>query len=257
LYWGQTQGFRFALDEAHGLAVVGLFTTGFALGVAVVSAVDQVLTQYFNPIFYQVVNDAGPQRQAIAWNRYTNSFIPAIVLVIVFTIGVGPYLALVLTGQAFAATAARVVAFGAIAEGLRALISLVSMVAHARLETRPLVLPGIVAVVVSLGGTVALAPLDPIAGTGFSVVTGAAIWLALLLRPMRRLMPEMTVPWRRAFAALVLSTPLLIPLILPWARSPNLVSSVLVIVGSGLVLVLMEYRFLRTEFPRVRQSSSL
>jgi O-antigen/teichoic acid export membrane protein len=247
LYWGQTQGFRFVLDQAHGLAAVGLFTAGFGLGVAVVAALDQVLTQYLNTFFYEAISDSGPERRAVAWNQYARAFVPAIVILTMCTVGVGPYLAHLLTGHAFAATAARVVAWGAVAEGLRTLISLVSLIAHAGLETRPLILPGIIGVAVSLGGTVVLARVDPIAGTGFSVVVGAATWLTLLLVSMRRLLPGIQVPWRRALTAAGLATPLLVPLLLPWARDPSLRASVLIIIASGLVMMVMQYKFVRSQ----------
>ncbi len=209
LYWAQTQGYRFVLNEVAGLESVGVFTVGFTIGVSLTGVFDLLFTQFYLPIFYAEIAHGHDAAQAAAWNRYARAFLPALILMSAFVGGMGSYLARLLTGDEFRA-AGRVVVWGVLAESLRQIVTMLSLVAHARVDMKHLILPSLIGVGVSLCGVYLLGALDPLNGTGLALGVGGALWVVLLIVQMRRLLPQIRLPSFTMSMASLLGVPLIL-----------------------------------------------
>lgn len=135
--WGQLHGYRFIMADALGTFRLGIFFSGYALGAAVVSTVENVLIQYFQPMFYKRVSVAEPHATAAAWEEYSARVLPALFLCVAFVAGAAPFLSKVLLGPEFQ-SAAEFAVWGASVEALRAAFAVFSLSAHAQTRTRSL-----------------------------------------------------------------------------------------------------------------------
>lgn len=257
LYWVQTQGYRFVLNDVAGLESVGVFTVGFTIGVSLTAVFDSLFTQFYHPVFYGEIAHGNAEAQAQAWNRYARAFFPALVLMSAFVGGMGSYFARIFTGEDFRA-AGSVVAWGVLAESLRQVTTMLSLVAHARVDMKRLITPSLIGVGVSLCGVHLLGATDPLNGTGFALAAGGTAWVALLVVQMRRLLPQISFP----SVTIVLASLLAVPLILSsflidsiWSKIST--ATALFVVGVGSIYMLGTQLLLACSWLTERPSPAL
>lgn len=169
LGWVQGQGYRYLLEGQLGLAQLGLFVAGYGISAGMIAGFESVLTTYFQPRLYRDANHSDPTEQARAWLRYAAAVIPSLLLTIALIIFLAPEFTRIFLGEAFQAAAPFVI-WGALAETMRVLMGVYSLIAHVYMQTRWLVLPNVVGAVLSIGSCLILIPQFGAAGAGMGLV---------------------------------------------------------------------------------------
>lgn len=167
--WMQLYGYRFVFVADLGAHRLGIFFSGYAVGAAVVCTVENVLVQYFQPIFYRRVSSNNPVEAAAAWEDYSAKVLPSLLLCVAFTVGAAPFLGKILLGNNFQG-AATFAGWGASVEALRAMFAVFSLSAHAQARTRPLILANLIAASAALALSVILIPRLGELGAGVALV---------------------------------------------------------------------------------------
>ncbi len=211
LFWCQSQGYRFIFQRMSGLDTLGLFVVGFGIGSSIMLAFDAVFNQYYHPIFYNEIANAPKQQRAFAWNKYISVFLPAVILMAIYIASNGNFLTKVLTGDRFHGIGF-IVSCGAIAEGLRMIVTAVSMVSHSELEMRPLIFPSIIGTFSTLAGIMIFVSYNAFVGAGLSIVFGWLVNLFFLYSNMKKLL-LIKFPYKRVSYAFLFSLPLLLAMV--------------------------------------------
>jgi O-antigen/teichoic acid export membrane protein len=180
LQWLHMQGYRFLLAERFGLAQLGLYAAGYNVAASLITAMETLLTTWYQPIFYRMANSTDPAQRDQAWSSYASVMLPVSTLGMTALVAVSPSLPKVLLGAAFHG-AGQYVLLGALAEWARMLVGLVGLNAHRHMSTRQLIAPnlvGMVATYVVLFATITswglrAAPVAMFAGS-FTVI--AYLW---------------------------------------------------------------------------------
>jgi len=233
LYWSQTQSYRFILADTAGLAIIGLFTVGFSIGMMPVLMFDQWFKEFYDPIFYQAIADRSKQEQAKAWNQLASAYFPALILIVIFVVLAGPFLATFLVGERFRWVGWLSLWGGLATCGAQA-SSTIGMAGRAVMNTRILIWPNLVGALVAVGGVVILSGRWPLGGTGLSLTLGTVISAVLIILQVRRLLP-VQLPWRRIGFAILICLPLVVAMAAIRAKwpSPNIMVSLITLVVSG------------------------
>lgn len=148
LNWLHMQGYRFYLSDQLGLYEFGLFAAGYGVAAALIAAMEQVLTTWFQPQFYAQANSSDPQVRQSAWKNYALLIIPVSVLGVSSLIAVADDLVFFMLGASFQNATQYVIA-GAFAEWARVLVGVYVLIAHLRMDTRSLVLPNLLGLLVA------------------------------------------------------------------------------------------------------------
>jgi O-antigen/teichoic acid export membrane protein len=202
LSWAQSQGYRYIMEDALGLAPLGLFVAGYGVSMGLIAGVESVLTAYFQPRFYQDIRTDDPVRHAQAWEEYAAAVVPPLLLTMICVATLAPELTRMLLGPAFH-SASEYIIWGALAETARVLTGTYSLIAHARMQTRWLLLPHLVGAAFSLALCWWLIPtLGPggagvgLAVSGFVVVAAMHVLLGIRIAA--------SIPFRQALVAVAL-----------------------------------------------------
>jgi O-antigen/teichoic acid export membrane protein len=206
LYWIHTQGYRFLFQREAGSDALGIFVVGFAIGSSLMLAFESLFSQFYQPIYYAEISHSSDEGKTAAWDRYAEAFIPMVIITAVFVAANGGAIARILAAEKFR-RGGEIIIWGAAAEGLRMIISLISLVSHSKFKMAPIILPGAAGTLTLLCGLVFLMPMDHFIGAGTSIVLGWIVAGILLYYSMRRLLP-IKLPWARIAYAALLSVPL-------------------------------------------------
>ncbi len=244
--WLQTQSYRFMLGRLSGLEVLGFFTVGFHLGSRLVERFGVLFSNFYNPIFYEEIAKASPEKKARAWNGYAEAFFPAVILVGLFVSSGGPFIAKIFVAEQFQKIAGSVVFWGSLTALTLSLISTYKMVGVAQLQMKGLIVPYILGTIVALGGILVLSRWNPYIGTGVSLLSGALTTLVYLVARMHRLLP-VRFPSRHVAWSVVYSLPVVVLLVILRIiiYDPTLWQSVATLAISGLYLLLAEFLMAR------------
>ena len=185
--WLQSQGYRFVMEGTSGLAELGLFVAGYSISAGIIAAFESVLTTYFQPQFYKRINTNNPAERTAAWNAYASALFPALLITVFFIGGVSKELSHVLLGPAFQAASVFVL-WGALAEAARVLAGTYSLVAHAQMKTRLLLLPNAIGASLAVGLAVVLIPSLGGTGAGVALVISSVVLVAVMNWEMRKQM---------------------------------------------------------------------
>ncbi|MFA6433315.1 MAG: hypothetical protein WCW52_01330 [Elusimicrobiales bacterium] len=206
LYWIHTQGYRFLFQRAAGSEALGIFVVGFAIGSSLMLAFESLFNQFYQPIYYSKISHSSDEEKTAAWNRYASAFIPMVIVTAVFVAANGGAIARIVASEKFR-RGGDIIIWGAAAEGLRMIISMISLVSHSKLKMSPIILPGVAGTLTLLCGLSVLMPLNPFIGAGSSIVFGWIVSGILLYFSMRKLLP-VELPWGGIAHAALLSVPL-------------------------------------------------
>ena len=185
--WVQSQGYRFVMERSFGLAELGLFVAGYSISAGIIAAFESVLTTYFQPQFYKRINTSDLTQRAVAWNTYVSVLFPALLVTVFFIGGLSEELSRVLLGPAFQEASAFVL-WGALAEATRVLAGAYSLVAHAQMKTRLLLLPNAIGAVFAVGLGLALISTLGGAGAGAALALSGLALVAVMNWQMRKQM---------------------------------------------------------------------
>lgn len=184
LWWAQSQGYRFILEQRAGVAALGLFAVGYGVASSVFSLFESVVTQYLQPAFYRQAAFGGEPEQAEAWNRYARVMFPSLLLTLFFVLALAPYLAKILLGPDFQ-SGVQYVIWGAFVEGGRVFVAAVGLVAHAAMDTRSLLPANAVGAAAAVGLSLVLVPFYGPHGAGGALLAGMVLHGVVLVVAMR------------------------------------------------------------------------
>ncbi len=149
LGWVQSQGYRYLMESRLGLADLGLFVAGFGISAGLISGFESIFTAYFQPGFYRRISDSKAEEQSAAWLEYAQNILPALLLTSLFIIAAAPELTRLMLGPSFSQSG-RFVIWGACAELARISAGVFALAAHAKMDTRQLLLPNLVGAISAL-----------------------------------------------------------------------------------------------------------
>jgi len=205
LYWFQVQGYRIELEHWAGTAAVGVLTTGLLLGANPIATVETLLGEYFKPRYSQAITCSDKQTQEIAWREMAEKFLTLLIPTTVLVGFSGSFMAALLVGPSFRSVAS-LIAWGALVEFFRAVNSLYGLAAYTCFQTRTMLRPAIVGVVIVLVAIVPLSHWNLYMGTGAALafaMVGSTVYLRMSLRHVF----TMTIGWSCVIKAILYSAP--------------------------------------------------
>lgn len=196
LQWLHMQGYRFLLAERFGLAQLGLYAAGYGVAASLISALETLLTTWYQPIFYRMANSTDATQRDRAWPVYASVMLPVSTLGMTALVAVSPSLPKLLLGAAFQ-DAGRFVLLGALAEWARMLVGLVGLNAHRQMSTRQLILPNLVGMIATY--LVLLATITPLGllAAPVAIFAGSVTVIAYLWLYTYRDDPHAALAWRQ------------------------------------------------------------
>ena len=187
LAWFQSQSYRFFIEDALGLQVLGFFVAGYGISAGIIAGFESVFTMYYQPIFYKKISEGNEEQRRQAWNHYASAIIPSLIVVFFIISVLAPQFTRLLLAPKFQ-LAAQFVIWGACAETFRVMVNVYSMAAHAEKNTRLLILPNCVGASVSLLSLYCLIPKLGVVGAGIALcLSGFSVVLMLHTRIKREL----------------------------------------------------------------------
>jgi len=208
LTWIQTQSYRFVAQDIIGLQALGLFVVGYGVSMSLIGVFESVISGYFMPIFYKRVASEDTHEQAVAWNEYASSMLVGLLLTISFIVAVSDELAFVLLDRSFA-EASQFIIWGVLAEAARVIVGTYALLAHAGMKTKKLILPNVLAAVVSPVLVFVLALKFGADGVGASLFIAGGVTIIsshfLLSKSF-----ELIMPWKALWKGLLIAVSFLI-----------------------------------------------
>lgn len=249
--WLQTQGYRFIVADSLGLVVLGLFVAGYGISAGLVAAFESVLTTYFQPRFYERVSKGDLVNQSLAWNKYAGAILPSLMLVTFLLVGLAPELTRFLVGPAYQ-SASQFVIWGVLAEGARVVAGVYSLSAHAKMQTRLLLLPNILGAAICMVLIWVLAPAIGAHGVGLARAL-AGICMVVAMHYTMIVILDMRLPYRMLLKGVAMGLILLLVTTAGrWAigGTESMFSAGLLILVSGMVFLPMFYWLVYPFLPR-------
>lgn len=179
LAWAQMQGYRFLIAKQEGLTALGLFTAGYGLAAAMISAIEQILTSWFQPAFYRAANSDDPPTHDGAWRQYAGAMLPLSIVGLLALVSSARDLVALMLGPAFQSVTTYV-ELGAVAECTRVWVGVFTLAAHLKLKTRLLLMPGAVGTLLTLSLMHFLLPLYGLDVAPLAVAAGGLVICAYL-----------------------------------------------------------------------------
>ncbi|PPK73729.1 O-antigen/teichoic acid export membrane protein [Methylobacter tundripaludum] len=180
LGWIQSQGYRYLMEERLGLIELGLFVAGYGISAGLIAGFESIFTTYFQPKFYKRISNDNINEQYHAWIEYSQSILPSLLLTSILIMATAPELTQLLLGSDFKLSTQFVV-WGALAELARISTAVFGMAAHARMNTKLLLLPNLVGAAMSILLIWYLTPVYGSHGIGFGLAFSSMVTLLLTI----------------------------------------------------------------------------
>lgn len=200
LNWAQMQGYRFLIASESGLVELGLFTAGYGIAAAMLSAMEQILTTWFQPTFYRDANSANARSHDQAWRRYASVMLPLSIVGLFAVLAGARDLVALMLGPAYQSVAPYVM-LGAFAEWSRVLVGVFVLIAHLKLRTALLIVPSAIGAALTLLLIAVLLPRYGLYTAPLSVAVGGLAVCVFLHRSARAERHDAALPWRRLVIA--------------------------------------------------------
>ncbi|OFZ65883.1 MAG: hypothetical protein A2V79_06810 [Betaproteobacteria bacterium RBG_16_56_24] len=180
LGWIQSQGYRYLMEDRLGLVELGLFVAGYGISSGLIAGFDSIFSTYFQPKFYKQISKENLSEQSHAWTDYSQAILPSLLLTSIFIMATAPELTQLLLGANFR-NSSQFVVWGALAESARISTGVFGMAAHARMNTKLLLLPNMVGAVISISLIWFLMPVYGSDGVGLGLVFSSLATLLLTI----------------------------------------------------------------------------
>lgn len=180
LGWIQSQGYRYLMEERLGLIELGLFVAGYGISSGLIAGFDSIFATYFQPKFYKQISKENLSEQSHAWTEYSHAILPSLLLTSIFIMAMAPELTQLLLGANFR-NSSQFVVWGALAELARISTGVFGMAAHARMNTKLLLLPNLVGAVISISLIWFLMPIYGSDGVGLGLVFSSLVTLLITI----------------------------------------------------------------------------
>jgi O-antigen/teichoic acid export membrane protein len=237
LEWGQSVSYRFILEFNYPLEVLAYIAVGLSVSGAIFSAVEGLVTQYFNPIYIKNITNASLEVRTRSWNMLAKYTISIYILLTIFVISLSPFLVKILVSEKFY-DVYHYIMIGAIIEFFRTVTNIVFNVSVSELKAKKTIFPYISGLIISTGviyyfnfsASLWLIPLV--------LAVSNCVVFVLMFYNMRKLLP-ISIDMKNIIRTIVLSSPLTICLLIDTRES--ILSSLFVILISGLYFLYSIY----------------
>lgn len=247
LGWVQTQSYRFMMESNLGLHALGLFAAGYGISAGIISAFESVFTTYLQPMFYKNISNDNVTEQSKAWSEYAGAIIPSLWLVAFAIFATAPELTHAMLGAEYW-SASQFVVWGVIAESARVASGIYGMIAHARMNTKLLLLPSLAGATISIALIWWLMPKFGSNGVGIALMLASMTALVLTYATTRSEY-KTTFPHRRLIMSLFMGIGLmLLAETLHWVMGENrsFASTALQLFVVGTFFLVGQYILLRS-----------
>ena len=99
--WGQLYLYRIIVDYKYSDDVLGIIGVALAISTAVFAAVENIIMQYYYPIFLGKIHNASSKTITKAWSDMASKIIPIYILTALFVISMAANLLVILVDEAF------------------------------------------------------------------------------------------------------------------------------------------------------------
>jgi len=207
LGWIQSQSYRYQMESSLGLFDLGLFVAGYGLSSGIIAGFDSIITAYFQPIFYKRLARKEIGGDDLAWSEYASYAIPSLVLTGFLIITTAPELVRLILGPVYQESVKYVI-YGAFGEIARTLMAVFGMAAHARMNTRWLILPSVVGAILTPILVWLLIPIFSMDGVGIALSISGTMALVVAMY-VTNLNIKIASLWRVILQGLILGLALL------------------------------------------------
>ncbi len=173
LSWAQTDGYRYFFVHMVNERTLGLFATGFAIGMSPMLLLERVLNDTYLPLLTRAVALNDREHWPDAFEAFASASILPLVLFTVLACSGTQLFAKLLVSHTYYAVA-WLGAFGALAKCLQMMSSMYVGFSYAALETAHLIGPYCIGAAVTICFILLLSPIPPLVGFGISLISGAA-----------------------------------------------------------------------------------
>lgn len=208
LYWVQRSSYVPMMAAGADLALLGLFSVAFTVGLMVMSTFDTLFREYYAPIYYGAIAAASDARKIAAWEDLADAYFPILIVVLAFVAGSGGLLLELLVSFEFRHLGF-VVAWGALGQAIISVYSVYMLLSASFMDNRVLLVPNFIGATVVLILLLALLPTEPMSGAALAVNCGL---LATVLVAGWRLGSRysLRLPLKRMAAGGVVAIPLML-----------------------------------------------
>ena len=144
--WIFQVGFRFELLPIIGVYEFALFSVGYSVAVLIFAGCEQILNSYCLPLYYAKIESDSIDASS-SWNWLSKIAFPTYILALLFTISFSEILVLLILDSSYK-DAGIYVKLAAFLEFLRVTYSFVSLHAHGINNTKLLVLPSLIGLLI-------------------------------------------------------------------------------------------------------------
>jgi O-antigen/teichoic acid export membrane protein len=169
---------------------------------------ETVFTEYYQPIFYRDIAFTDTHQKAQAWNRYISAYFPSIILMGSFIGFGGPFLARLLVSESFHQVS-WLSLWGVLTQLALMVYAAYVSFSFALLDTRRLMISNFFGALVAIGGTLLLAPWQPLLGTAIALFLAMFVTMLITAFNLGIDFP-LRLPWRRLGKAGALALPLML-----------------------------------------------
>lgn len=184
LGWIQSQGYRYLMEDYLGLSYLGLFAAGYGISAGLMAGFESIFTTYFQPKFYERISQEDRNERMAAWQEYAKAILPSLLLAGGLIVASAPELTKLLLGPAYA-DSYKFVIWGALAECARLATAVFGLFAHAKMNTRALLLPSAIGAFCAIGLIYFLMPIYGAVGVGMGLALSGVLALIALVFSIR------------------------------------------------------------------------
>lgn len=175
LSWSQNQGYRLIIEQLVGLHELGMFAAAYGIAMGIMSAVESLLGSILQPRFYLRLHTLGIS-SADAWNEYASVALPILALTATTLAAASTEAVHVFLAPAYWGTA-NLVCWAAAIEFTRTAANTYSLLMHAEMKTRRLIVPSLLGAALTIGFMTVAARRWGLNGIGPALALAGLIYL--------------------------------------------------------------------------------
>jgi hypothetical protein len=241
LQWGQNFSYRFIVEANYSIELLGIMGVGFAVSTAIFSAVDNISTQYFNPIYFKGITGASNTTRANEWNKYAIRMLAIYISTLLFIASTAPFLLKLLVDEKFHNVYYFVMA-GALVEFCRVSCNVIYMISQSELNTKKTVIPYLTGFAFLLVMLLNFDFSDMTIMIPIIMSCSYIIIITFLYQRMRKIL-NVTIDFLYLFRNLLASLPLISFMFIPNAIGSSILFSLCIVAVAGMYWVFILYVF--------------
>ena len=236
LQWGQNVSYRFIIEAKYSIEILAFMAVGFSVSGAIFSAVESLVTQYFNPLYLRNITNASKGKRTLIWNELASHIIPIYILLTGFVVALSSYLVQVLVAEKFH-DAYIYTMLGAFMEFFRATTNLVYLVSQSEVKTNTTMMPYAVGFLFTIIVLYTIDFSNNLWSIPLVLITAYIIIFMILFFSMKKLLP-IKICFLSIVKALILSIPFGIIYFLDKNYTISITIGIIIITGVYLLVSL-------------------